>query len=745
MPGRNVRLTIDLDIQRAAEQALADGVRGAASEGAERGRDRRDRPEERRDPRAGLVSRRSTRTGSSRTASRTSRPSSPRIARDGGAPRALPAARPRHRRPLSRRPRRSSRSSAIAAVKERRVTPDADAALHAVALLLQQALQQLGQRVRRAHEPDRRARALVRHLLLPPRRRDLPRERQAGSSAAGLGGASSASAAAPASTSWARTRACCRRPTGRRSSTSRTSPTRASRRTTRTGCSTRAGTRPTRSTSRSARATSTSRRCSSPSATPRSPTAAPSSRRTSSARSRRPNEPTRVQPNPPRRHDQHRRARCSRRCARGCCARRTGRQGTATQRVRAVRDPGRRQDGHRPARRRARLRDLRLATRRPTNPSLVTVVVIERGGHGGVAGALTALDFYSKYFKVAASRTSAPSWTGRPDVERPDPRRAGAHARAAPHAARGRVGPRAPARLAAAVRARRRGRARPRRDRHGRRRRFVRRPPGDLPRARRGSRCACFAFIDVERFRRFEWLLYIGTIALVAAVFLLGFSTRGSRRWIQFPFFQFQPSELGKLTLLLALAALIARNAGRIGTLRFVLAVHRLCRRCPTVLVFVEPDFGTALVYLASLVCVLFVAGVRLRHLALLGGIAVLARRWPCCGRSPPAACEVLKPYQVDRLTSFLHPDQQHARTRATTSPRPRSRSARAGSSGAASQGATQTLNDFLPERRTDFVFAVLGEERGFVGRDAPARPLPGRAVARPARRSPSRARSMRA
>ena len=84
------------------------------------------------------------------------------------------------------------------------------------------------------------------------------------------------------------------------------------------------------------------------------------------------------------------------------------------------------------------------------------------------------------------------------------------------------------------------------------------------------------SFFDVERFRKLEWPLYAGTIGLVAIVFLLGFSTRGSRRWIQFPFFQFQPSELGKLTLLLALAALIARNAGRIGTLRFVAHLHRL-------------------------------------------------------------------------------------------------------------------------------------------------------------------------
>jgi rod shape determining protein RodA len=222
-----------------------------------------------------------------------------------------------------------------------------------------------------------------------------------------------------------------------------------------------------------------------------------------------------------------------------------------------------------------------------------------------------------------------------------------------------------------------------------------------------------FAFFDIERLRRFEWLLYVGTIALVAVVFLLGFSTRGSRRWIQFPFFQFQPSELGKLTLLLALSALIARNAGRIGTLRFVLACIAYAG-LPTVLVFIEPDFGTALVYLASLVCVLFVAGVRLRHLALLGGIAAIlavAVLWAL----PAGGVEVLKPYQVDRLTSFLHPDR-NTLAEGYNQSQAKIAVGSGGLVGRGKSGATQTLNDFLPERRTDFVFAVLGEERGFVG-----------------------------
>jgi rod shape determining protein RodA len=221
------------------------------------------------------------------------------------------------------------------------------------------------------------------------------------------------------------------------------------------------------------------------------------------------------------------------------------------------------------------------------------------------------------------------------------------------------------------------------------------------------------SFIDVERFRKLEWPLYLGTIALVAVVFLLGFSTRGSRRWIQLPFFQFQPSEIGKLTLLLALAAVIARNAGRIGTLRFVLMCIAYAA-LPTGLVFVEPDFGTALVYLASLLCVLFVAGVRLRHMACLAGVAAIigvSVLWAL----PAGGVDVLKPYQVDRLTSFLHPERNTLSAGYNQS-QAKIAVGSGGLVGRGKSGATQTLNDFLPERRTDFVFAVLGEERGFVG-----------------------------
>ena len=311
------------------------------------------------------------------------------------------------------------------------------------------------------------------------------------------------------------------------------------------------------------------------------------------------------------------------------------------------------------------------------------------------------------------------------------PRRAGACARAAAHAARQRVRARPPPRLADAVRARGRGRARARRDRDGRRRQRVRASSRRSTSRSAASRWSCSSFIDVERFRRFEWPLYLGTIGLVAVVFLLGFSTRGSRRWIQFPFFQFQPSELGKLTLLLALAALIARNAGRIGTLRFVVICIAYAA-LPTGLVFVEPDFGTALVYFASLLCVLFVAGVRLRHLALLGGVAVLlggGRAVGAPGRRRAGAQAV--PGGSPHLVPAPRP--QHAQ-RGLQPVAGQDRRGRRGSRRARQVGRdadAQRLPARAPHR-----LRVRRAGRGarIRRRDAPARPLPRRALAHPAR-----------
>ena len=220
------------------------------------------------------------------------------------------------------------------------------------------------------------------------------------------------------------------------------------------------------------------------------------------------------------------------------------------------------------------------------------------------------------------------------------------------------------------------------------------------------------ARIDYSRFRELRVGLYTAMISSILLVLVLGQATRGSRRWIELPFFNFQPSELGKLILILALAAFVldrARNVSerqRTARLLFLGLV-------PAAIVFLQPDLGTGIVYGVITLAVLFVAGVRWTHFAILGALAAAAVTVVLV-IAPAIGHPILQPYQQERLTSFLDPsgdpsDATYQINQALIA---------VGSGGKTGQGddATQTENGFLPEHHTDFIFAVVGERFGFVG-----------------------------
>jgi rod shape determining protein RodA len=220
-------------------------------------------------------------------------------------------------------------------------------------------------------------------------------------------------------------------------------------------------------------------------------------------------------------------------------------------------------------------------------------------------------------------------------------------------------------------------------------------------------------FIDPDYYRRFRQPIFIGTAGVMLLVLLVGTVSRASKRWLDIGFFRFQPSEFGKLLFVLFLAGFLADRARRLGETRTV--VEAIGLGCiPLLLVFLQPDVGTAMVYAAALAAVLFVAGVRWIHLAALGiGTVVLALAvlWVL----PAAGVHVLKPYQEQRLTHFTHPDQDPAG--ATYNVRQSINAVGAGGvKGRGEAGATQTNLNFLPEHATDFAFASLAEQRGFVG-----------------------------
>jgi rod shape determining protein RodA len=218
--------------------------------------------------------------------------------------------------------------------------------------------------------------------------------------------------------------------------------------------------------------------------------------------------------------------------------------------------------------------------------------------------------------------------------------------------------------------------------------------------------------IDYSRLRELRYPIYGLMIGLLVLVIGIATATRGAKSWIVLPFFNFQPSELGKVLLVVALSGFLVdrmRRMGRETTARIV-----LLGLLPAMIVMAEPDLGSAMVYVVGTLAVLFVAGAPWKQFAGLGALFAVAIALVLVA-APAVGVEVLKPYQVDRLTSFLHPStnpggegyqQQQSKIAIGSGEK----------TGRGVTHATQTALNFLPEHHTDFIFAVIGETYGFAG-----------------------------
>ncbi len=217
--------------------------------------------------------------------------------------------------------------------------------------------------------------------------------------------------------------------------------------------------------------------------------------------------------------------------------------------------------------------------------------------------------------------------------------------------------------------------------------------------------------IDYSRFRELKYGLYglmMGGLLLVA---LFGGNTRGSQRAIQLPFFEVQASELGKVLLIVALAGFVVDHSRRLGE-RDTTARLVLVGMVPAIFVMIS-DLGSGLVYIAILFAALFVAGVSWRHFAGLITLGVVSIALVLTA-APAVGVTVLTSEQSSRLTSFLSPSdvagdagyQQNQSRIAIGS----------GQKTGRGELATQATLNFLPEERTDFAFAVVGERWGFAG-----------------------------
>jgi len=215
------------------------------------------------------------------------------------------------------------------------------------------------------------------------------------------------------------------------------------------------------------------------------------------------------------------------------------------------------------------------------------------------------------------------------------------------------------------------------------------------------------ASIDYRVFRDNAHLIYIATVVLLLLVVSpLGSNRKGAQAWFQLGSFQFQPSEWAKVALIVCLAAYGAAHRGDLDGRR--LTVLMGLAAVPMVLIQMQPDLGTDLVFGAILLGVLLVAGARPRHMAALGVIAVVSIVLVF-------QLGLLKEYQRDRLTAFLDPKEDTQRS-AYNLNQSKLAISHGGITGQGLFKGTQTNLSYVPEQHTDFIFTVVGEELGLVG-----------------------------
>jgi rod shape determining protein RodA len=216
------------------------------------------------------------------------------------------------------------------------------------------------------------------------------------------------------------------------------------------------------------------------------------------------------------------------------------------------------------------------------------------------------------------------------------------------------------------------------------------------------------AAIDYRRYRELIPIAYGGAVLLLLLVVTgLGSTRKGTQAWFPLGPFQLQPSEVAKIVVIVALASVIAQfesdlDLGRLVALLGIVGI-------PMGLILLQPDLGTALVFVAVSMGVLMVGGAQVRHILAITALGL-------AGTFFVLHTGMLESYQQCRLTSFI--DSSNEGCKGTAYNVTQAQTA-IGSGGLAGKGpfkGTQTRLDLVPEQHTDFIFTAVGEELGFVG-----------------------------
>ena len=219
------------------------------------------------------------------------------------------------------------------------------------------------------------------------------------------------------------------------------------------------------------------------------------------------------------------------------------------------------------------------------------------------------------------------------------------------------------------------------------------------------------ALINIERIRSLVSVAYIATLGLLFGVVLFGADINGTQAWYRVGGFTFQPSEPGKLVLIVALATVFSGD--RVGFQR--MAAGLLLAGVPIGLILLQPDLGTVLVYIVITAVMITMSNISMRLILLLVLAAITAI-------TMIFTSDVLEDYQKDRLTVFVLDDEAIAELGADAvrvaynAEQSQIAIGNGGLTGTGLFQGTQTSSNLVPEQQTDFIFSVAGEELGFRG-----------------------------
>ena len=219
------------------------------------------------------------------------------------------------------------------------------------------------------------------------------------------------------------------------------------------------------------------------------------------------------------------------------------------------------------------------------------------------------------------------------------------------------------------------------------------------------------ALINIERIRSLVSVAYISTLGLLLGTLLFGADINGTQAWYRLGGFTFQPSEPGKLVLIVTLATVFSGD--RVGFQR--MAAGLLLAGVPIGLILLQPDLGTVLVYIVVTAVMIMMSNISMRLILLLVLAAITAI-------TMIFTSDVLEDYQKDRLTVFVLDDEAVAELGADAvrvaynAEQSQIAIGNGGLTGTGLFQGTQTSSNLVPEQQTDFIFSVAGEELGFRG-----------------------------